>query len=332
MTRSILLLALAVIALVIFAIVDLHRAVQGWLCAFVFVSMVPIGSLALLLIHGFTGGRWGDDLKPVLIPAARCIPLLLIAVLPVLLLRTDVYNWQDIDLPEDVLRSYMAPAAFDARTLIALLLWSGLAWSGAWRNTVSAAVGSVIHLVLLSLIPPDWIMTLAPGGISAGFGFGFGCEQIFVAAAFAALLARQGDDPRATRDLTGIMVTALLATMYFLFMQFLIVWYGNVPAKIHWYAARDADGWSTLALLAFLIGAAAPFLAILNPLVRSRPQAARIAGALVLIGVALHVAWMTLPAFGSPAIIPMILAMVALIAALAWLSPMVPIRQARAHG
>lgn len=274
-------------------------AAQAWFCAFVLISMIPIGSLALLLIHGITGGRWGKDLSPALIPAASCIPLLLFAVLPVLVLRPLVYDWTKLDLPADVLSAYLTPAFFDVRTLIALAAWSALVWLRAWTRPVTAASGAVVHLILLSLIPADWLLTLAPGGVSAGFGFGFGCEQIFAALGFAAVTACCGVKRRANRDLAGILVTALLATMYFIYMQYLIVWYGNTPNKVEWYVVRAENGWEILARAAFASGVVVPFLALLSPNVRRSASLLRLVGVFVLLGVGLHVIWIGAPAFGA---------------------------------
>lgn len=287
-------------------------AARGWLCAFVLVSMVPIGSLALLLVWGISGGRWGDDLAPVLVPAARCIPLLLVAVLPVLIFRPAIFQWQALDLPQGVRDHYLNPAFFDARTLVALAAWSALAWFGAWRRPLFAALGLVAHLVLTTFIPADWILTLSPGSTSAGFGLGFGIEQIGAALAAAAILAPRERVARANNDLAGLIVTVLLGTIYFIYMQFIVTWYGNIPAKVHWYVARLGDGWRLLAFTAFLLGAAVPFLAILNPIVRRETLLLRLVGIFVLAGVALHVAWLTAPAFGPEALAPGALAAVAM--------------------
>ena len=274
-------------------------AAQGWLCAFVILSMVPVGSLALLLVHGVTGGRWGWDLAPLLVPAARSAPLLLVAFLPVMLFRPLVYHWHDFDLPQDVRTYYLNPAFFDARTLVALAVWSGLAWCRAWRNPVGAGLGLFAHLVLCGFVPADWVLTLPPGSTSAGFGWGFGVEQVAAALAAAAIVAPQGDDARASQDLAGMIAAALLGTVYFAYMQFIVIWYGNVPDKVHWYVTRAAGGWPAFAFAAFAIGGALPFLAILNPVVRSEAARLRLVGASVLIGVVLHVAWLTAPAFGA---------------------------------
>lgn len=302
----------AMLALLVIAIAFGAVAARGWLCGFVLLSMVPIGSLALLLVHGISGGRWGRDLAPVLIPAARTMPLLLVGFAPVLLFRPLIYQWQDLKLPPDVFAYYLNPSFFDARSIIALAVWSLLAWSGAWRRELSAGLGLIAHLILTSLIPADWVLTLRPGSVSAGFGLGFGIEQMGAALAFAAVMVPQRGDARASRDLAGLIVTTLLGTVYFVYMQFVITWYGNIPDKVHWFADRVHAGWSPVAFAAFMIGAAVPFLAMLNPLVRGAGGALRLVGASVLTGITLHVAWLTVPAFGAGVLGPAVLAAIAM--------------------
>ena len=271
----------------------------AWLFAFVLATMVPVGSLAMLLAFGITGGRWGKDLAPVLVPAARAVPLLLLALIPVLVTRGHVSPLTGA--AADAGPIYLNPIFFDARSIIAILIWTYLAWSEAWRKPLTAGLGLTAHLILMSLLPGDWILTLPPGSTSAGFGLGFGIEQMFAALAFAALLARQGGAPRASRDLAGLMVTTLLGAMYFIYMQFLIIWYGNIPEKVEWYVARA--GWWPLGLAAFVLGAALPFLAILHPAVRRDPALLRWVGGCALVGVVLHVAWLTMPAAGAAALV-----------------------------
>ena len=277
---------------------------RGWLCAFVFVAMVPIGSLSLLLVHGISGGRWGRDLAPVLIPAARAMPLLLVLFIPILVGRSAIFEWQHLALPDDVRQYYLNPLLFDARTLLALVIWSALAWLGAWRRQLTSALGLVAHGVLNSVIPADWVLTLPPGSNSAGFGFGFGIEQMAAALAVAAIMMPCGNDPRANQDLAGLIVTTLLGTVYFVFMQYIVIWYGNVPQKVHWYAVRATGWWPEVAFAAFMVGAALPFLAILNPAVRREASALRVVGIMVLGGALLHVVWLIAPAFGAAALVP----------------------------
>jgi hypothetical protein len=307
----VLIAVVAAVILILLALGDEASVARAWLLGFVLISMIPIGSLALLLVNGISGGRWGKDFAPVLVPAARSIPLLFLAFLPIMLFRPLIYQWHALALPYDVRHIYLSPVFFDARTLIGLSIWSVLAWTNAWRNQLFSALGLVAHLIIVTFVPADWVLTLPPGSVSAGFGLGFGIEQMFATLAFTAILAPQGP-ARANRDLAGIMVTTLLGTVYFFYMAFIITWYGNIPAKVHWYAVRAGNGWALEMLTAFLVGAALPFLAILNPAVRREPSLLRLVGVLVLVGITLHVVWMIIPAFGIVVITPAALAATAI--------------------
>ncbi|MGN6517731.1 MAG: hypothetical protein ACTHLR_18035, partial [Rhizomicrobium sp.] len=147
----------AAVALVLFAFGDGATAARAWLCAFVLISMVPVGSLALLLVQGISGGRWGADLTPVLVPAARSIPLLFVAFLPVMLFRPLIYHWNELGLPHDVTQFYLDPLFFDVLTLAGLLVWSVLAWTSAWRNPLFSGLGIVSHLMVISFLPAECV-------------------------------------------------------------------------------------------------------------------------------------------------------------------------------
>jgi hypothetical protein len=299
--------ALGGVLLLILALIDPALFAQGYLIAFVLVSMVPIGSLLLLLVGGLTGGDWTAKTAPVLVRAARALPLLPLAFIPVILLRPFIYSWPGDGTPGDVGHLYLNPAFFAARTLLGLLVLSLLSWRNAWKRQTSSAIGLMVVAAILGLLPADWILTLPPRATSAAFGLGFGIEQLLAALGFCALLAPQGRSPRANADLAGLILAAILGTVYFSYMQFLITWYGNIPDKAHWYALRMAAPWPWLALGGFAIGAALPFLAILAPRVRHHAASLRVVGALVLVGTALHVTWLVLPALVPLAVGPAIL-------------------------
>ena len=302
-----------VAALLLFAALAVLAApsafAPGWLVAFVFLSMIPIGSLSLLLVHGISGGRWGGDLAPVLVPVARSLLLFLIAFIPILVWRGAIYDWHGV--PVNVAHFYLNPPFFAARTIIALVIWSLMAWRNVWKTPLGAGLGLVAHGILLTFIPADWILTLRPVSSSAGVGLGFGIEQMFAALAFATLLPQRIVTPRANRDLAGMMLTTLLATVYFDYMQFVIIWYGNIPDKVNWFVTRAYGVWPVVMFVGFALGAAIPFLAILHPRVRANAGPLRILGVLVLIGIALHIAWLTLPVFGYGCVVPAVLSIVA---------------------
>jgi hypothetical protein len=75
-----------------------------------------------------------------------------------------------------------------------------------------------------------------------------------------------------------------------------------------------------------MLAAAIPFLAILNSAVRRDALPFRILGTLVLIGIALHIAWLTLPAFGYAGALPALLSAIVILlvrtAAQPWIASM----------
>ena len=123
--------ALAMAALVVIAVFALRQAAAGWLLAFTYIAGFPLGSLALLLIHRLTGGRWGEALEPFLRPLALTTPLLLLFVVPVLIASPILFPWQhgaNGDVTHSVRLIYLNLPSYAARSLIALAGWSVLAY------------------------------------------------------------------------------------------------------------------------------------------------------------------------------------------------------------
>ena len=47
------------------------------------------------------------------------------------------------------------------------------------------------------------------------------------------------DEP-ATRDLGGLMLAVILGLIYIDFMAVLVIWYGDLPRKVDWFALGEA--------------------------------------------------------------------------------------------
>ena len=137
-------LALAVLGLafaVLGWVVDARRFHAGWLAAVTVFVGWPLGSMALLLIHALTGGRWGYVLRPALRVGVLSLPLLLPAVLPLLGGLQTLYPW---DAPGLQARNfYLNLPFFEARGRdlsdrrgSASAGWScaGATWSGSRRS------------------------------------------------------------------------------------------------------------------------------------------------------------------------------------------------------
>ena len=105
---------------------------KSYLLAYVFVLGIPIGSLALLMIHHLSGGRWSLALRRTFEASARTIPLMAVLFLPVILGIHDLYEWSHADVvASDPILLHKAPylnqTGFILRAVGYFGIWSFLA-------------------------------------------------------------------------------------------------------------------------------------------------------------------------------------------------------------
>lgn len=315
--RTVIILGLAAFAILgIWFAVCPKTVLQGWLVAVVFLSGLPIGSLALLLIHRLTGGRWGVAFAPALAAATAATPLFVLFFLPVLFSLSTLYPWtaEPSALRPAVATLYLNHSAFILRSVVALIGWSVLAlWIVRGRGTILvAALGLVFHGVAMSFIGVDWVLSIEPTFSSSSFAAAMAVQQMLSALAFVALASGVHAEPRAREDLGALMMATLLGTVYLDYMAYVVIWYGNLPEKVAWYVIRGQGGWQWLLLANVLVGLFLPFCLLLTRRGRQSPLVLGAVGGLLLLGVFLHVVWLIAPAFDLSAMVASMVAVVAL--------------------
>jgi hypothetical protein len=315
-------LVAAFAGLVVLAILEPVALLRGWLAAFVWVTMIPIGALTLLLVSRLTGGGWSVILGPVLESAARAVAGAALIGVPVLIFSAALYQWQASPLtPKSLTPAYMTAPLFALRSVIAFCIWTLLAWMPGLRVTsLGAGIGLFVLAVLTNIIPVDWIISAEPGFYSSDFGFGFGVEQVLTALALCAVTGVTRNNERRCRDLAGMTIAAILGTVYMYYMEFAVIWYGNLPGKVDWFNHRGDAPWAEIGGVAFAIGALIPFIFLLNDRVRGSAGWLQAIGAVILFGELLHVIFLVVPSFGLAALLPACLAILAFaIAGTLWL-------------
>ncbi|HET7848195.1 MAG TPA: hypothetical protein VFL51_03935 [Pseudolabrys sp.] len=303
-THALLLVAVvAVIALLVFAWQAPGLVAAGWLIALVYVSAFPLGSLALLMIHRLTGGRWGESLAPILKPMALSTPLIVVFLLLLLPGLSLIYPWQDA--PHNVGAIYLNFPSFTARALIALVGLSIFAiWLTRLRPTgvLPAAGGLLFYAIIISVIPRDWFLSTEPPFASTSFGASTAVVQMMASLALVALLNPGRIERRSLADLGGLLLALTLAITYIDFMAVLVIWYGDLPHKVFWFAERIREPWRALAVATFILASLLPVVLLLFARVRASRRWLRLVGALILIGLALYDIWLLAPAFGAVSI------------------------------
>lgn len=315
---------LVVCLLVAFVPAARRGVALSYLTGYTFWFGISLGGVALTLLHHLTGGRWGLAIRRPLEAAAMTLLPMAVLFLPIALGLGALYPWAD---PEYVRAheatehkvAYLNPTWFLIRTAGYFALWIALAlvvnaWSrrqdtrddDAPSRRLQAIAGPGLGLVFLSatFATVDWLMSLEPDWYSTIYGpmliCGWGLAT-FAGATIVASLLR--DEPAMARvatpqlfnDLGNLMLAFTMLWAYTSFMQFLIIWNGNLAEEIPWYLRRVHGGWGVFAVLLIAFHFFAPFLILLVRDVKRRPETLRNVAVLVLVMHLVDMTWLVLP-------------------------------------
>ncbi|MGX2040421.1 hypothetical protein ACWJKU_09860 [Methylocaldum sp. MU1018] len=291
---------------------------RSYLPACLFWIGLPLGSLALLMIHRLTGGGWGAFIRPVLETSAGTLPVNAVLFLPLAFGLARLYVWAKPGWPAPAVSggqaAYLRPGSFLIREAAVFLLWLGLAAALAYRRGRPAdaglnrrsALGLIVYGLTVTVFGIDWIMSLEPRWTSTNFGFLSAVNPMLAALAFAVmarcLLTPAGRDTVGTsaslfQDLGGLLLAFVLLWSYLAFQEYLTVWSENLPDKAIWYVQRLNAGWRPWSWAVAAVCGALPFALLLSRRLKRNPKRLIWAAALVLAGDALHVYWLVLPGF-----------------------------------
>lgn len=340
------------------AALALFLAALGWpvmpsyLSAWLTLAALPIGTLPILMMLELLGGRWGQGAAAPLRATLRPYPLVAILFLPVLANPGALYPWAGAGgFPPGHAADlgWLQPLPFALRSLLYLAVFGAFAlvFAGPARRPEElprrqrlAAAGLALHGFVSTFAAFDWMMSLEPDWRSSGYGLMVAELQATMALALACALGGGRDqDPKVRGDLGTLLFIAVTLWAYLAFMQFLVIWSGNLPVEVVWYLRRGSGFWSTIAVLVVIGLFVVPFLALTAPALRRRKGLVPAMGWLVIGCSALHMAWLVLPAFRREgmALVPAdLLCLLAFAAgAVAWLQrrhqPALP-RPVPAHG
>jgi hypothetical protein len=299
--------------LVAWAVIDPGAAAVGWLVGFVFWAQILIGSLSLAMIHRLTSGSWGVLVAPVIGSAAAAVPLLFLLAVPLFAALPELYPWthRPTSIKPDVLELYLNRPAFIVRSMVALAGWSLFAvvlprCSGG-RGEFWAAIGLVFHAVVISSVSVDWYLSIAAPFTSSSFGASVAICSLVAALAWAATWMPRSEQ-QAVGDVGALLLATVLGLTYINFMAVLVIWYGDLPREVSWFAARETLPWRALAIAAFVLGSVIPIIALLQSRFRNRRGPLRLVAILTLAGIAAYDAYLIAPAFGAAALATSLLA------------------------
>ena len=305
--------------LILFAIVlaiQPPQAVRSWLLAALFFLGLSLGGLLAAMIHDLTGGRWGEALRPSFLALAGALPWPLLAMALPLIRSRDVLVWTTIHaslLPDSARAKqvYFDATFLTARTLVIFAIWLVIAWGVLTRPAGSAqarrwsVVGLILVMVTAMIFVTDWMLGPEPDFYSTVYPVLELSGQIVGAFSFAIVIlvlldglnarAAVARDVLLSEDIANLFFGFILLWVYLAFMQWLIVWSGNLPEEIGWYLRRSAGPWLALLVALIALHFVIPFAALLSRRVKRSPEALAAVAAVVLVGHLVDVIWRSGP-------------------------------------
>jgi hypothetical protein len=291
---------------------------QAYWIALMAWTGVSVGALGILSIHGLVGGRWGELLGPALYAATRPLWLMGLLFVPVRFHLDELFPW----ISEQHSSSADAGDPLGYWTVPGFLLRAGVYWAvwlalviflpftsrmvdGARRaNSRLSAAALPLIVLTVTFAAIDWMMSLEAHWHSTAYGVivlagqGAAAFAISILAAAATLANRPIEPAWAWNDAGNLLLAAISFWMYVTFVQFQIIWSGNLPEEITWYLRRAASPWQEAAVAVVVLHWVVPFVLLLSRDVKRVPSRLAVVAALVLLMHLVDAWWLMAPSFG----------------------------------
>lgn len=300
---------------------ELGPALRAWYFGAYGFLHLCLGCLALLYIGDMTGGRWNERLVEFFDIGRRLIPIALLLIAPTFFFLDEIYVWSTHALHSSgdgfTKAEYLTPGPFLLRMVGYAIIYLGLGFtSGAtvkrirrrrdreWRPASAwSAAGLVAYASVGIFASTDLIMSLAPEWFSSGLPVILMASQALMAYSMA-LASRLLliEDARETEPFFGnLLIATLMFWAYVTFVQFLIIWMGNISEDIGYYLTRSTPGWVAVSIFLALFIFALPLIALANPSIKRRRTRLAAIAAFLFFGQCVYLAWVILPSWSTGA-------------------------------
>ena len=297
-----LLVLLAILGIVAF----LYGVLQGsaprawgiYLVNLLFWSSLAITGPALAAMIQVTEGRWSPSVKRIALTTAGFLPVSFVLFLVLFLGPRDA-----LSLGERAHRR-SRPRGSTCRSWrcvsgsgVLLLYWvamrlvkavlvedqpGGDAPAAVNRRNRLAGWLLFLYVVVLSLWGFDLLMSLDPRWYSGLFGGYYVVTSMYTGFGLVTFLTIRSNErglsrvpPPAIQDVAKLTFALCVFWMYFFFSQYLVIWYGHVPAETRFVIRRFfVQPWGTIAWAIFIVGWLIPFSYLLKRLTGRPPGSA----------------------------------------------------------
>jgi hypothetical protein len=297
---------------------------RAYLVVFLFYVGLSAGSLGILGLQYVTGGRWGVVIRRALEAGACTLPLMAALFAPIVLGLGDLYSWTNPEIvAHDVVLArkvgYLNERFFSIRAVAYFVVWivltillcrtsrrqdtsPGEAIDRRLQNLGRAVL--VLYSLTMTFAAVDWAMSIDSHWFSHIYGVRVIGGQILAAFAFAVIVSvafsrreplRALVSPARLHDLGNLMLAFVMLWAYFELSQFLIIWSGNLPEEVTFYAARSAGGWQFFSVVLVVLQFVVPFVVLLSRPAKRNPGTLVAVATLILAVRCADVYWQIVP-------------------------------------
>lgn len=152
----------------------------------------------------------------------------------------------------------------------------------------------IVYALVFSLLAFDLIMSLDPHFSSTLFGIYFFIGNLYIGFAaidvWAAFHIRRGNlgsliGASQLHDQGKLTFAFCMLTGYMLFVQFLVIWYGNLPEEIGFLLRRISDRpWRSFSPIMVLMAVIVPLVVLLSRQIKKKPMGLLTMGIFILLG------------------------------------------------
>jgi hypothetical protein len=326
-------LGVGVVGAVLLAIqvaLDPRRALLAYMGAFAFAITTALGALLFVMITHTARASWYVVFRRLNEAMAGTIPLGLALFVPIALAHRALFPWAHPErFDEHVQRVYQhdqwwfRSGFFIVRAYVYLAVWvavlfvlrtqslrqdaDGRLERTAVQRWVSSATTPVLAITL-TLAAIDWLMSLVPAWTStivglnvfaASFSGAVGLTCVLAHAAKRSGILPEDVGPSHFLALGRVLLVAVILWAYLAFCALLLIWIGDLPHEVQFYAQRVRGGWAVFSGLLLFGHFILPFLALLSRAAKQRSATLAAIGGWVLVFHAVDMYWFVVPSQGD---------------------------------
>ncbi len=289
---ALLLTGVGVLALVIGFMTDQPRTWTSILLNNFYFLSLSLGAVFFIAIQHVTDSGWSAMFKRIPEAMASFVPVAFLIMIALLAGVRDIYEWAMPGIKEtDALIAHKSPYLnipfFYARVILLFGIWillillmrrlslrgdveEGTDWFKKSRRY--SMVFIFVFAITFTIASFDWIMSIDSHWFSTLFGIRAIVSSLYYAVAVIILLVLclnragylQSMNKYHINDFARYLFRLSIVWGYLWFMQYLIIWYANIPETTFYYVYRVKEPWTALFYAELIVNWTIPFLVLMS--------------------------------------------------------------------